>query len=248
MPTVELVYDADCPNVDLARAQLLRAFAAIAMPARWREWRRDEHQAPSRIRAYGSPTILVNGRDIVPAAGDAACCRLYAHTGGALSGVPPVESIVTALRTGVKGPSSWRSAGLWLPAVGVAFVPKLVCPACWPAYAALVSAAGLPFLLETRFLLPITLFALTLVIGLLMFHARVRRGYGPATLGIASAIVIVLGKFAFSSTPAAYVGASLLFAACVWNSWPRRKPMDPACRACEAQDSRQLHQILERES
>ena len=239
MPTVELVYDADCPNVGLARAQLLRAFAELAMPARWREWRRDKHQASNRIRAYGSPTILVNGQDVVPAEGDAACCRLYAYTDGALSGVPPVESIVTALRPSGKNPSSWRSAGLWLPAVGIALVPKLVCPACWPAYAALVSAAGLPFLLEIRYLLPITLVALMLVIGLLIFRAGDRRGYGPATLGVVGAIVIGVGKFTFSSTPAAYVGAGLLFAACVWNSWPRRKLTGPTCRACEAEDARQ---------
>ncbi len=239
MLTVELVYDADCPNVGHVRAQLLRAFAEIAMRARWREWRRDEHRAPNRIRAYGSPTILVNGHDVAPAAGDAACCRLYPHTDGALSGVPPVESIVTALRISGKDSSSWRFAGLWLPAVGVAFVPKLVCPACWPAYAALVSAAGLPFLLETRFLLPITLVALTLVIGLLMFRAQVRRGYGPAMLGLVSASMIMVSKFAFSSTPAAYVGASLLFIACVWNSWPRRKPAVSGCPACETQDARQ---------
>lgn len=240
MRTVELVYDADCPNVAQARAQLLRAFAEIAMPARWREWRRDEHRAPNRILAYGSPTILVNGQDVVPAAGDAACCRLYAQTDGAFSGVPPVESIVTALRISGKESLSWRSAGLWLPAVGVAFVPKLVCPACWPAYAALVSAAGLPFLLETRFLLPITLVALTLVVGLLMFRVRVRRGYGPATLGLVSASMIMVSKFVFSNTPAAYVGASLLFIACVWNSWPRRKPAGSVCPACETQEARQL--------
>jgi hypothetical protein len=29
-----------------------------------------------------------------------------------------------------------------LPGVGVSLLPKLMCPACWPAYAGIVSALG----------------------------------------------------------------------------------------------------------
>jgi len=38
MPTVELVYAGDCPNVADARAQLLRAFAKAKIEPRWKEW------------------------------------------------------------------------------------------------------------------------------------------------------------------------------------------------------------------
>lgn len=232
-PTVELVYDADCPNVGQARAQLLRAYALTGMPARWREWRRDHAHAPERVRKFGSPTILVNGRDILPAAADAACCRVYMQADGTMAGVPPVEPIASAI-SATRGPGSWRSAGLWGPALGIAFLPKLICPACWPAYAALVSAAGVPFLLETTFLLPITLVALALVIGLLAWRATRRRGYGPMLLGLAASTVVLIGKFGFDNNPAAYAGATALLAACVWNSWPRRTSIAIAnCPACE---------------
>jgi mercuric ion transport protein len=232
-PTVELVYDADCPNVGQARTQLLRAYALTGLPARWREWRRDHEHAPERVRKFGSPTILVNGKDIVPTATDAACCRVYAQADGTMKGVPPVERIASAISDARRG-TSWKSAGLWGPALGIAFLPKLICPACWPAYAALVSSAGVPFLLETAFLFPITLVALALVLGLLAWRATERRGYRPMLLGLASSVVVLIGKFGFDNNPAAYAGATALFAACVWNSWPKRAPLESAaCPACE---------------
>lgn len=232
-PTVELVYDADCPNVGQARAQLLRAYAMTGLPARWREWRRDQKHAPERVRSFGSPTILVDGKDIVPAATDAACCRMYAQSDGTMTGVPPVERIASAIGA-ARGRAGWRAAGLWGPALGIAFLPKLICPACWPAYAALVSAAGVPFLLETTFLLPITVIALALVLGLLTWRAPERRGYEPMLLGLASSAVVLIGKFGFDNNAAAYAGATALFAACVWNSWPKRAPIESGgCPACE---------------
>src|SRR5437867_10725726 len=37
---VELIYDADCPNVAETRANLLQAFAAAHLEAEWTEWDR----------------------------------------------------------------------------------------------------------------------------------------------------------------------------------------------------------------
>lgn len=232
--SVELIYDGDCPNVGQARAQLLRAFGAAGLPARWREWRRDRPHAPRRIREFGSPTILVDGRDVVPLTSDAACCRVYARPGGGTDVVPPVELIASAIRGSAGTGPRWKSAGLWGPAVGIAFLPKLICPACWPAYAALAGTVGMPFLWEARFLLPVTAVALALVIGLLAWRARDRRGFGPALLAVAASAVVMAGKFAFSSNPAAYAGGAVLLAACVWNIWPRRTAVAALhCPACE---------------
>lgn len=232
-PTVELVYDSDCPNVGPARTQLLRAYAMAGLPARWREWCRDHEHAPERVRKFGSPTILVNGKDVVPATSDAPCCRVYPQADGTVAGVPPAERVASAI-SGAHRRASWKSAGLWGPALGIAFLPKLICPACWPAYAALASAAGVPFLLETAVLFPITLVALALVVGLLAWRASERRGYGPMVLGLASSTVVLIGKFGFDNNAAAYAGATALFAACVWNSWPKRAPIESGgCPACE---------------
>ena len=96
---VELIYDDDCPNVPAARSQLIKAFARTGVSARWLEWERSSSDTPDYARAYGSPTILVDGKDIagvLPSAGTRAC-RVYSDARGSLSRTPSVESIAAAL-------------------------------------------------------------------------------------------------------------------------------------------------------
>ena len=130
MPTVELIYDRDCPNVAQARAQLLRAFAESKVEPRWQEWRGDDADSPSRVRGHGSPTILVEGRDV---AGSGECggqsCRLYSGEDGSLRGVPDVSVIANALREAEAASGGRASSGGWkinlamLPGIGAAFLP-----------------------------------------------------------------------------------------------------------------------------
>ena len=60
--TVELVYDKDCPHVGAARANLLRAFEAAAVPARWTEWEqsssdtRHTSEASAHLRCWSRDT------------------------------------------------------------------------------------------------------------------------------------------------------------------------------------------------
>ena len=61
MATVDLVYSPDCPNVPLARANLLLAFARAGVRPRWSEHRIGDPDAPEHTRGYGSPTILIGG-------------------------------------------------------------------------------------------------------------------------------------------------------------------------------------------
>jgi glutaredoxin len=49
----------------------------------------------------------------------------------------------------------WRQSLLALPSVGVSILPKLACPACWPAYAGLLTSTGLGFLISAVYLLPL---------------------------------------------------------------------------------------------
>lgn len=234
MATVELVYDAGCPNVGQARAQLLRAFAAAGRPARWHEWRSDDRALPAHARGLGSPSILVGGRDVVPVTNQAACCRVYIGPAG-IAAVPPLETLTAALRGAAGGSRrSWpglRAVGLWGPGVGVAFLPKLICPACWPAYAALASAVGLPFLLNDTALFWITLVAVVLIGAVVAWRASSRRGYAPLALVVIASAMVLAGKFLYSIPLISYAGATLLLAACVWNAWPRRTaaPLCPAC-------------------
>ena len=97
MVHVELIYDSDCPNINEARAQLLRAFARVEL--RWQEWERGNSESPVYVRAYGSPTILINGEDVVDALPSTKgnCCRVYVDESGQLKGVPSLEAICSAL-------------------------------------------------------------------------------------------------------------------------------------------------------
>ncbi len=99
---VELVYDQDCPNAEAARAQLRQALVEIGESPEWQEWDRESADAPAYVQQYGSPTILVDGRDVagVDTEADSKCCRVYRDRDGRLVGVPSVETIRSALRGG----------------------------------------------------------------------------------------------------------------------------------------------------
>jgi len=242
--TIEFIYDNDCPNVKEARATLLRAFAEAALPPRWQEWERSDAAAPAYVRGYGSPTILVDGKDVAGAepAENISCCRLYKNAAGGLQGVPPDRLVVSALRDAGHGSASpvrptrsgggWRSSLAALPGIGASLLPAGICPACWPAYAGLLSSLGLGFLTENAWLFPLTLVFLLIAVGSLGFRARRRRGYGPFALGLLASAILLTGKFHFASDPAMYGGIALLVAASVWNGWPRKLTTEGSCPAC----------------
>jgi hypothetical protein len=116
-----------------------------------------------------------------------------------------------------------------LPGIGVSLLPKLMCPACWPAYAGIMSALGLGFLIAAKYLLPMTVLFLAVTAFALGFRASRRHGYGPLGVGLIAAAVILTGKFYFDAEQATYAGVGLLVAASVWNSWPRRAVVLPSC-------------------
>ena len=243
MSSVELIYDSGCPNVRETRERLLRAFAAAGFPARWVEWDRSAPDSPARVRAYGSPTVLVDGQDVsrdhAPPGGCA--CRLYSDETGRLTGVPPLDAITAALaridavekatKASMTGRHGTRNQVLaTVPALGLAMLPKLTCAACWPAYAGLLSALGLGFVDYTPYLLPLMTLFMGLSLGSLLYRAGERRGYGPACLGFAAVAGVLVGKFAYASDVALYMGVALLAGASLWHAWPKAAG-DP-CPAC----------------
>jgi hypothetical protein len=64
MRRIELIYDMDCPNVESARGVLRDALAAEGLESEWAEWDRESGDSHEYAREYGSPTILVDGRDV----------------------------------------------------------------------------------------------------------------------------------------------------------------------------------------
>lgn len=132
----------------------------------------------------------------------------------------------------------WRQSILAVPSIGVSVLPKLACPACWPAYAGLLTSIGLGFLISVRYLLPLTIVFLALALAAMLSRARDRRGYGPFLLGVLAASGILLGKFALDSRPTVYVAIGVLAVASLWNSWPRHDTSNDAtaCSNCSKQE------------
>ena len=242
MATVDLIYERDCPHIAQTRAHLLAAFAEVGITPRWLEWDRAEAATPLELRRYGSPTILVNGRDVTgtePASADSNC-RLYETAAGGLAGVPSIGLIAAALRSYHRPPMvtplppsrpGWRRSLATLPGIGAALLPVGACPACIAAYAGVFSALGLGALLQTRYVLPLTVLGLLIALVALGFGAKGRRGLGPFLLGVLGSALVITGKFVLDLEPAWYGGISLLVVASVWNAWPKAQRTGP-CPAC----------------
>lgn len=97
MPTLDLLFFPGCPHVPAAREQLQRALDACALEARWSEHDVTDPATPAPLRRFGSPTILIDGRDVTgQPPGDATACRVY--LGSDRPGAPPLALLVQALR------------------------------------------------------------------------------------------------------------------------------------------------------
>jgi hypothetical protein len=132
MATVDLVYASDCPNVSLARANMLLAFARAGVKPKWSEHRIGDPQAPEHTRGYGSPSILVDGRDVagLPPSAEGSC-RIYEGAAGR-GHVPTAEQIAGALIS-AQGPmkstgAGWRSNLAMLPGIGFASFRRSLAP------------------------------------------------------------------------------------------------------------------------
>ncbi|WP_173054816.1 DF family (seleno)protein [Phytohabitans houttuyneae] len=97
---VQLLTVPHCPHAEPAAAVLRQALDEAGLtdvPVTTVTVDTDEDA--TRLRFLGSPTILINGRDPFPGAGQppGLACRLYPHPSG-LSGIPPINPIRQALR------------------------------------------------------------------------------------------------------------------------------------------------------
>lgn len=151
----------------------------------------------------------------------APAVEVVAKALGGAAGEPPVPA---RARGGV-----WHGSAPALLGAGAAVLPT--CPACWPVYAGILSAAGFGFVLQEFVVLPLTAALLALTLFLLGFRAASRRGYGPLWLGVGATALVVAGKLAIASDPLVYAGLALLAAAALWNAWPARRLAGRSC--CE---------------
>jgi mercuric ion transport protein len=90
---IALVWFQGCPHVAEARRNLGAALEALGRAPEWVEWDRESPDTPEGLRVYGSPTVLVDGRDVTGGGGEVsgAACRA--------DGAPTVAQIRGALET-----------------------------------------------------------------------------------------------------------------------------------------------------
>ena len=233
--TIEFIYEPTCPNIEAARAALRQALLENGKPPVWREWDSTAPTSPPHARAYGSPTILVNGVDVAGVApSHAPTCRIYRDHKGRGSGVPSVELIAAALRAPTPRARSLGGFAV-LPTLGVSLLPKLTCAACWPAYSAALAALGVGFVDYTPYLGWLMTAAIGVTGVVLIRQAWRQRRFGPLLLGSIAAAILVLAKFWIEHEELMYLGAVLLASATLWSAWSVR---DRACTSCVRQATR----------
>ena len=121
---IQLLHFPDCPNAEPARAALREAMQQEGVAADVEDIDTSRADAPAWAKGWGSPTILIDGRDLGgegPAGGEASC-RLYKD------GAPTVDEIRRRLRDTSSKPSGCgdlvrgRLAWLLWGLPGLAFV------------------------------------------------------------------------------------------------------------------------------
>ena len=100
---IEVLYVPECPNLPAALKQLEHVLADEGIEANFQQILVADERMAHDLKFHGSPTIRINGRDIVedmegeedygPSSG--LTCRLYPGSG---AGVPSAEAMRRALR------------------------------------------------------------------------------------------------------------------------------------------------------
>jgi len=249
-PKVELIYDMDCPNVEHARQALMAAFGEAKRDPSWVEWDRQSPESLAYVRGYGSPTILVDGRDVASAdTGDGAdCCRVYDWGVEGLKGVPAVQNIVAALRghgeavvhigndATVTEKQRVRAAKSgWLGSVSsiLAAAVDLVCPAYLPAFASLLASLGIGLAASDHFIRPLLIALLVVAVAAFAWSAKWHRHWWVVASGIAGGGLVHLGRYylgfgaLWMNQIALWAGTGVLIGTSVVNLWLKR-----SCPGC----------------
>jgi mercuric ion transport protein len=119
-----------------------------------------------------------------------------------------------------------------VPAVGFSLLPTLACPACLPALASVLSAAGLTFIAQPRYLVWLNLAALIIALVLLV---RNERRWISAPLGVAAAgaAAVMLGKFVWTNSWVWWAGLSVFLLGSIWSGCKQKS--GNACINCKTQ-------------
>lgn len=164
---IQLLYFPGCPNVDAAREALREALISEKLDLAIEEIDVEDPQAPEWARGWGSPTILIDDKEIYgQESSGAPACRLY------VSGAPSVKVI----RSRINSARSLDGKRVALPMIG-AVAASIAASACCLVPAALAGVGVSGFGFASRFAPYRTYFLIASAIALATgFWLAYRRG------------------------------------------------------------------------
>ncbi len=149
-------------------------------------------------------------------------------TAGNTKDNPIAESAGQTRLRARRGRPAWLQTIIAIPAAVLPLLPSFSCPVCVAAYAGLLSALGLGFLLTDRVQRPLIVAFLIVSVASVGWAGRQYQSVGPSILVLLGSAAIIAGRLVWSVTPALYVGVVCLVAGTVWNmilKRPRRNPI-----------------------
>src|SRR5207247_11342169 len=124
------------PNADAARHARRRVLEAHSCPPHFEEIDLTAESTQYELRAWGSPTILIDGVDVGGERQPAGVsCRLYESASPFLRGVPSEDLIRKAIESPRPRRREWIRSLALIPGAVLSLLPAASCPACLIAYA-----------------------------------------------------------------------------------------------------------------
>src|SRR3989442_5551727 len=109
-----------------------------------------------------------------------------------------------------------------IPGAALPLLPAASCPACLTAYAGVLSAVGLGFLLSDQVLKPLIIIFLLIGIAGAGFSMLSHRRPGPLVFTLIGSAAVALGRLFWSAPPLPYAGVALLIGASLWELLVKR--------------------------
>jgi mercuric ion transport protein len=221
---IQLLTFPGCPNAGLARQRLQAAISEMGLDASICEVDVSAPRTPKRLRGWGSPTILIDGRD-VGAGGPCAVggsCRIYREL-SAISGAPSVDVIRAGLEA-ARSRGEHRGVLAALPAAVASLLPALACPACLGPFVSVLSAFGIGIAVASD-VYAFVLFG-TLLIGVVgaVLSTRVHRSPWPLLLTLFGSFAVFAGSVVVIEASLQWLGFPLIVAGAAWSLWLQRQP------------------------
>lgn len=105
MLKIDFLYFEECPSHEAALDRLESVMAQLGIHEEVRVIKVDSEQAANEMQFVGSPTIRINGVDIVPSPPDETfrlACRIYHLEDGRVSPLPSENTIRNGLKRGIQ--------------------------------------------------------------------------------------------------------------------------------------------------